>query len=242
MRRFFALWVACMCLLQGAHAQFQLSPKVEADRQMMAASQAMRDGDWKEAVRAFEAVEVTGFSPLPEVFGYSYGNALGEAGEQERAKERLLNYLNTYGEKGKYYVQAMEQLNAVEKRQRGAAQEIQRQVAAQELLRQEKEVAERQWTKVYFRHWILDVAGRGSCQKTQRKLDEYMQRSTYRNFSCNCNTASVNHPAWRGHSEDICRGELEFNAQLDVNARVSGKEGETNRWGFEIKKGSAFSY
>lgn len=242
MRQRFVAGMIALCLLQTAQAQSPLPPKMEAERQMMAASQAMRDGDWKEAVRAFEAVEATGYGPLPEVFGFSFGNALGEAGEHERAKERLLNYLSTYGEQGKYYTQAMEQLNAVEKRQRDATKEVERKAAAEEQLRKEKEAQERLWEKVYFRHWVMDVAGRGSCQKTRSMVDDYVQRSAYRNFSCSCNTARVNHPAWRDHSEDVCKGSFEFNAQLDANGRVNASGGENNQWGFKMQKGTPFDY
>ncbi len=107
--------------MSGLVATAALPPEVEGDRQIMAATTAMKANDWNAAINAFAAAEATGVK-TPEAFDYLYGMALHNAGQHQRAVERLGNYLKRYGKKGAYYKEALEQFNSAEKAQTEALQ------------------------------------------------------------------------------------------------------------------------
>lgn len=225
----------------AAQSQSKLPPKIEADKQIYAASQAMKDSDWRAAVSAFEAAEATGYNKLPEIFDYVFGKALNNIGDFDRANRRLEDYLKNYGEKGKFYAKAIEEIAisqvGIQKREADA-----KRIAAEQKIQNDERLAqqkkdreiERSWETYEFRYWVMDRYGNADCADTRKKIRSRVKSSAMRKFSCSCDTVSIDHPAWRGHSADICSGTIQVNQIIDPDADLSDGE-SSNNWTLSFK-------
>ncbi len=94
----------------SAHA---LPPQVEADRLLLQAKSALDAKDYAQARESLSKVEKLGVK-LPDTFYYHYGRALASTGDFERAQSMLDKYLTLSGTKGKFYKEALVEMNNVE--------------------------------------------------------------------------------------------------------------------------------
>lgn len=215
-----------------------LPPQVEADRHLKAAAGELQQETvaWPRVLESLKAAEATG-AKLPESFDYHLGKALNETGDPTQALQRLNRYLERYGKRGKWYELALEQFNIAERKQaEKAAEDASKRRADEE--RERSRIAEinRQdeiaisWETSYFKYWILDDAGSGSCSEARSQTEKNVRSVAIRNFNCSCFTRPVDHPAWRNHTEDICLGKLQFNKKLDPSAELRDQS-RSNKWG-----------
>lgn len=220
-----------------------LPPKIEADRQLQAATAAMNEEriDWPRVRTALEAAEATG-QKMPEHFDFYLGTALNETGDPANALQRLGRYLSRQGDKARFYKPALEQFNAAERRQAQKQEAEQRarkaeadRIAAEATAKQEQEAIDRAWEVRYFRYWIMDTEGRGRCSNVQSRIDSGVNSKATRQFNCECRTEDVGHPAWRGHTNDVCRGSVEVNWKLDPKGDLPDQS-RTDRWGIRFRE------
>jgi hypothetical protein len=208
--------LAAVLLFSLAAGAMALPPKVEADKQMMAASSAMKAGEWREAVQAFKGAEATGVS-LPEVFDYLYGTALNENAEYAQAAVHLERYLTVYGAKGKFYTQALEQMNKAEKLlARKKAQEEAAVIAARAAERNasmEKAWLDSRWRRGKTTYWVNHNYGNTDCEDTQSRTEARVKE--LRNFDCSCASAAINHPAFPGQYATTCKATWEGNLHIN---------------------------
>ncbi|WP_157691529.1 hypothetical protein [Noviherbaspirillum autotrophicum] len=92
-----------------------LAPEIEADRLLLQAKTALDANDYAQATASLAKAEKLG-TKLPDTFYYHYGYALFKMDDIEKGRRMLERYLNETGTKGKFYREALETLNAVEKR------------------------------------------------------------------------------------------------------------------------------
>ncbi len=232
-----AAFLALLALSAGA-----LPPQVEADRQLKAAASEMRQDTiaWPRVLEALNAAEATG-AKLPENFDYYMGMALSETGEPAQAVKRLTRYLERYGKRARSYDAALEQLNLAEKRQAQKLEAEQRarqaeedRLAAEAKAKQAQEEIARSWERQYFRYWIMDTEGSGTCSKARDRISSFVRSNAVRDFDCRCSTEDVGHPAWRDHTNDVCRGSFEINWKLDTSAELKDRA-VSNKWGIRFQ-------
>lgn len=225
-----------------------LPPTVEADRQLKAAGAEMRQDtiDWKRALAALTAAEATGVK-MPESFDFHMGMVLNETGDYAGAMQRLTRYLERYARRGRFYDAALEQLNLAERRQAQKLEAEQRarkadedRIAAEAKAKQEQEEIDRSWEVRYFYYWIIDTEGRGYCSEVRRRIQYAVSSKATRNVDCQCRTENVDHPAMRGHTEDVCKGTFEINWKLDPKGDLSEQK-RSNKWGIKFQK-TPFNY
>jgi hypothetical protein len=235
-------------LVLSAQTAGALPPQVEADRQLKAAAAEMRQDTiaWQRVLAALTAAEATG-TKMPENFDYYMGMALNETGEPAKAMQRLSRYLERVGKRGKSYEAALEQYNVAERRQAQKLEEERRarkaqedRLAAEARAKQAQEEIARSWERVYFRYWIMDTEGSGSCGDARSRIFRGVQDDAVRGFDCDCTSGNVQHPAWRDHTEDVCRGSFELNRKLDTTANLS-EQGRINRWSIRYRS-TAYDY
>lgn len=114
------LFVATFAL--SAHA---LPPQVEADRLQLQAKSALDAEDYAQAAESLAKAEKLGVK-LPDTFYFHYGRALAGTGDLDRAQSMLDRYLEHAGSKGKFYKEALVELNNIEAAQKQRAAEADR--------------------------------------------------------------------------------------------------------------------
>lgn len=92
-----------------------LPPEIEVDRLLLQAKAALDESEYAQAIASLAKAEKLG-TKLPDTFYYHYGFALFKIDDIEKSRRMLERYLDETGTKGKYYREALETLNAVEKR------------------------------------------------------------------------------------------------------------------------------
>lgn len=92
-----------------------LPPQIEVDRLLLQAKTALDANDYTQATASLAKAEKLG-TKLPDNFYYHYGYALFKMDDIEKSRRMLERYLNETSTKGKFYREALETLNAVEKR------------------------------------------------------------------------------------------------------------------------------
>ena len=101
----------------GAAAAAQLPPEIQADRYLLQAEQAVRDGDAASARAAMERLGALerehGLEPAPEDH-YRYAQAWEAAGEPQRAPAEAVRYLQLRGREAEHYTAALELMNRAE--------------------------------------------------------------------------------------------------------------------------------
>lgn len=94
-----------------------LPPEIQADRYLLKAEQAVRDGDWVSARLAMEQLEAIqeehGLEPTPDDH-FRYAQAWEGAGEPERALQSAVRYLQVRGREAEFYTEALELINRAE--------------------------------------------------------------------------------------------------------------------------------
>ena len=102
---------------QAPGPAFELPPEIQADRYLLQAEQAVRDGDAAGVKAAMERLEALGrehgLEPAPEDH-FQYAQAWAAAGEAERAMEAVVRYLRLGGREAEHYTAALELLNRAE--------------------------------------------------------------------------------------------------------------------------------
>jgi hypothetical protein len=236
-----------LCLLVALPAR-ALSPAAEADRQMLAAKTAMDAADWSTAVHAFDAVEATGVKKLPESFDYLFGKSLNAAGDPARATKYLERYVDRFDTRGKFYKEALAELNAAEKsRAQLAADKVRRDEAArQEALRvaaeaQRQALIDASWVRMETRYWRMakkpgeSLEDTHTCSRTRSRIEREVEQ--IRNFSCSCRTDYVQHPAWRDHLETVCTATWEGNTVFnDKKGALYIRDSVSNSYSIETQK------
>ncbi|MGZ3182127.1 MAG: hypothetical protein ACXU8N_06780 [Telluria sp.] len=99
--------LAASTLFLSLHA-LALPPKVEADRLMLQAKNALDKKDYAKAVDAFDRADKLGIA-LPESYYLQYGSALAAQKKWSAAHDVLEGYLNKFGDTGKFYKEALAQ-------------------------------------------------------------------------------------------------------------------------------------
>lgn len=92
---------------------FALPPQIEADRQLIAAKQAIAKGDFNSALKNFQKIESLNVQ-MPIEFWYHYGKVLLETGDYKGAMGKIDHYVTATGQGGEYYPQALEIYNKAE--------------------------------------------------------------------------------------------------------------------------------
>ena len=240
--------LTAIALLLSATLASALPPQIEADRQLKAAGTEMKQDTiaWQRVLNALAAAEATGVK-MPESFDFHMGVALTETGDHAGALQRLTRYLERYGKRGRFYDAALEQLNLAERRQAQKLEAEQRarkadedRIAAEAKAKQEQEEIDRSWEVRYFYYWIIDTEGRGYCSEVRRRIQYAVSSKATRNVDCQCRTENVDHPAMRGHTEDVCKGTFEINWKLDPKGDLSEQK-RSNKWGIKFQK-TPFNY
>ena len=113
---------------QGASAPAdQLPPEIMADRHLLRAEQAVREGDSASARAAMERLLTLqrehGLEPAPEDH-YRHAQAWEAAGEPERAMESAVRYLRLRGRDAEHYREALELMNRAESGEPAAAARV----------------------------------------------------------------------------------------------------------------------
>ena len=102
---------------QAPGPAFELPPEIQADRYLLQAEQAVREGDASGAMAAMERLEALGrehgLDPAPEDH-FRYAQAWAAAGEAERAMAAVVRYLRLVGREAEHYTEALELLNRAE--------------------------------------------------------------------------------------------------------------------------------
>ena len=102
----------------------ELPPEIEADRYLLQAEQAVREGDVAAARTAMERLEALGreygLEPAAEDH-FRYAQAWAAAGEPERAMVAVVQYLRLEGREAEHYTEALELLNRAESGKLGPA-------------------------------------------------------------------------------------------------------------------------
>ena len=102
---------------QAPGPAFELPPEIQADRYLLQAEQAVRDGDAAGARAAMERLEALGrehgLEMAPEDH-FRYAQAWAAAGEAERAMAAAVRYLRIGGREAEHYTEALELLNRAE--------------------------------------------------------------------------------------------------------------------------------
>ncbi len=83
-----------------------LSPEIQLDLSIKAATKDMEAERWEDAVNNFEKAMELGVN-LPGKFYFLYGKALYKTGSYEYSLSSLTNYLTLIGREGKYYEEAI---------------------------------------------------------------------------------------------------------------------------------------
>ncbi|MCW5654909.1 hypothetical protein [Hydrogenophaga sp.] len=225
-----------------------LPPQIEADRQLKAAGAEMKQDtiDWQRALTALNAAEATGVK-MPESFDYYIGRALSETGDPASAVQRFTRYLERYGKRGKFYDLTLEQLNLAERRQAQKLEAEQRarkaeeeRVAAEAAAKRLQAEIDSAWEVRYFYYWIMDNEGSGYCSTVSSSIHRGVNSKAVRKIDCDCRTEDVNHPAYRGRTNDVCRGSFEINKKLDSSADLS-EQGRSGKWSIKFQS-SPFNY
>ena len=98
-------------------AAAQLPPDIQADRYLLQAEQAVRDGDAASARAAMERLGALerehGLEPSPEDH-YRYAQAWEAAGEPQRALSAAVRYLQLRGREAEHYTAALDLMNRAE--------------------------------------------------------------------------------------------------------------------------------
>jgi formylglycine-generating enzyme required for sulfatase activity len=130
-------------LFASALKVYALPPQVEADRLMIEAKTFMDAKDYAAAVDRFGKVEELK-ARKPDTFAYHYGVALAGMGQWASARQKLDQYLTASGSNGKFYREALEKYNEVDKKlkqqQAEADRSAEQQKAEQERTRKQAEV------------------------------------------------------------------------------------------------------
>ena len=91
---------------QAPAPAFELPPEIQADRYLLQAEQAVREGDAAGVRAAMERLESLGrehgLEPAPEDH-FRYAQAWAAAGEAERAMEAVVRYLRIGGREAEHY-------------------------------------------------------------------------------------------------------------------------------------------
>ena len=102
---------------QAPGPAFELPPEIQADRYLLQAEQAVREGDAAGVRAAMERLEALerehGLEPALEGH-FRYAQAWAAAGEPERAMESVVRYLRLGGREAEHYTEALELLNRAE--------------------------------------------------------------------------------------------------------------------------------
>ena len=102
---------------RGPSAAAQLPPEIQADRYLLQAEQAVRDGDAASARAAMERLDALerehGLEPAPEDH-YRYAQAWEAAGAPQRALAAAVRYLQLRGREAEHYTEALELMNRAE--------------------------------------------------------------------------------------------------------------------------------
>ncbi len=96
-----------------SEATFALPPAVELDRLLLQAKSALDAKDYAQATESLSKAEKLGVK-LPATFYYHYGLAYAGTGQLEKGHSMLEKYLELSGTKGKFYREALEELNKIE--------------------------------------------------------------------------------------------------------------------------------
>ena len=102
---------------QAPGPAIELPPEIQADRYLLQAEQAVRDGDAAGVRTAMERLEALGreHGPEPEPEDhFRYAQAWAAAGEAERAMAAVVRYLRLVGREAEHYTEALELLNRAE--------------------------------------------------------------------------------------------------------------------------------
>lgn len=95
-------------------AAWALPPEVELDRLLLQAKSAFDAGNFTKAVESFAKAEKLGVT-LPPTFYFHYGLASANSGQHEKGRAMLEQYLNASGAKGKFYKEALVEINNIER-------------------------------------------------------------------------------------------------------------------------------
>lgn len=96
---------------------FELPPEIQADRYLLQAEQAVRDGDAGGVRAAMERLEALrrDHSLEPDLEDhFRYAQAWAAAGEADRAMAAVVSYLQLAGREAEHYTEALELLNRAE--------------------------------------------------------------------------------------------------------------------------------
>ena len=120
------LWnVVVFVLLAATAAVAQLPPEIQADRYLLAARQAIEGQDFTGAQAALDKMsllETEQGLELPEEFYFRSAQVAQQTHRAARAVQMVTRYLEIVGRDGKYYIEALELLNAAEAETFNAAQ------------------------------------------------------------------------------------------------------------------------
>ena len=90
-----------------------LPPEIEADRLLLKAKAALDASDYALATDSLMKAEKLPVK-LPDTFYYHYGRASFGSGKLEQARDLLEKYLTLSGTKGKFYQEALVEMNNIE--------------------------------------------------------------------------------------------------------------------------------
>ncbi len=125
--------LTCMliALILSANA-WALPPEIELDRLLFQAKAALDTSDYALATESLMKAEKLSVK-LPDTFYYHYGRASFGSGKFEQARDLLEKYLTLSGTKGKFYQEALVELNnieaAIKKREADRVAEIEKREA-----------------------------------------------------------------------------------------------------------------
>jgi hypothetical protein len=225
---------ALIVLTLSAHLCFALPPKVEADRQILAAESAITAENGDAALTALDAARATG-AKMPASFPFLNGRALLLSGQFDKAKEQLELYLSTVKPSDKNYKAALSALNGVDEGKRKLADD-QAMLTAKKTAAAKVDLAWKDQQTSYFR---INATGNDLCPTVINYIKGLSK--TARSISCSCKSQRVQHPAWRDYDEDYCVAKWQRNTLLDNNDGISSGEKGPNieqglpSWGYTTK-------
>lgn len=140
---------------------------------------------------------------MPEVFYYMYGKSLNEVSRFSEAEEKIVIYINKYGDKGRFYSESLKQLTVARD---GAHRKLFDEI--------KKKRINADWKKNYYNYKVTKSSGGANCTKTKRRIYKMMAEDALRNFSCECESGYIK---YKGEflDADSCKGTVEANWTID---------------------------
>ena len=117
------LAVVLVGLLGMKPVSAQLPPVIQADRFLVQAERDIGNGDYEAALATLDkilALQETQSLEIPASFWFKHSHVSHEAGSHARAVESAIRYLETTGQSGEHYVEALNLLDVAEEAQRQA--------------------------------------------------------------------------------------------------------------------------